>query len=366
MSCMRHLFDFRAREFATFLQTRATAASRPRVKPDPSQPLAFSWSLPAAPPPPPPALPLPPLPPLPQLAPAAYAAVSMPLLSTVAVSALRAPSPRMAPFACALPSRTAARVDMAAPRLSPPRAKEYSVVGDGEHVPPFEKYCDAAPSVRKRRRDSDEHEAAAHDKLRSVKRSRLFASPTAVCNVLNRVNAGTRSGSETEDGGDAINSTPGYECDQCSAKFCRKHHRDRHVQNIHEGRRPWTCEQCGFAFHQKPNLERHIMTVHEEQKPFRCNVCGVSFGRKGVLKKHVQTVHEQSRKFECDKCSLHFGLKSDLKRHVLSVHQKQRPFVCETCSASFGRKSDLKRHTLSLHPGVAPPSGKRTTSSRRR
>lgn len=148
----------------------------------------------------------------------------------------------------------------------------------------------------------------------------------------------------------------GLDCEVCGSRFLRKHHLERHIQNIHEGQRPWTCDQCGFSFHQKPNLERHIMTVHEDQKPFRCNVCDMAFGRKGVLKKHVQMVHEHSRKFECEICTIPFGLKSDLKRHVQSVHQKKRPFVCQVCSASFGRRSDLKRHTLSLHPGVEIPS----------
>lgn len=151
-------------------------------------------------------------------------------------------------------------------------------------------------------------------------------------------------------------ATVSFDCELCASRFLRKHHLERHIQNIHEGQRPWTCDQCGFSFHQKPNLERHIMTVHEDQKPFRCNVCDMAFGRKGVLKKHVQMVHEHSRKFECEICFIPFGLKSDLKRHVQSVHQKKRPFVCSVCSASFGRRSDLKRHTLSLHPGVEIPS----------
>lgn len=159
-------------------------------------------------------------------------------------------------------------------------------------------------------------------------------------------------GEEADENGGAVS----FDCELCASRFLRKHHLERHIQNIHEGQRPWTCDQCGFSFHQKPNLERHIMTVHEDQKPFRCNVCDMAFGRKGVLKKHVQMVHENSRKFECEICYIPFGLKSDLKRHVQSVHQKKRPFVCGVCSASFGRRSDLKRHTLSLHPGVEIPS----------
>lgn len=56
--------------------------------------------------------------------------------------------------------------------------------------------------------------------------------------------------------------TPGFDCELCNTRFFRKHHLERHIQNIHEGQRPWTCDVCGFAFHQKPNLGKFSWGRH--------------------------------------------------------------------------------------------------------
>lgn len=60
--------------------------------------------------------------------------------------------------------------------------------------------------------------------------------------------------SQTEEAADESDISRVFDCELCDNKFYRKHHLERHIQNIHEGQRPWICNECGFAFHQKPNL----------------------------------------------------------------------------------------------------------------
>ena len=39
-------------------------------------------------------------------------------------------------------------------------------------------------------------------------------------------------------------------------------------------------------------MNRHIESVHEGKKPFRCNICEATFAQKGSLKTHNVKIHE--------------------------------------------------------------------------
>ena len=66
----------------------------------------------------------------------------------------------------------------------------------------------------------------------------------------------------------------------------------KHIETVHEGKKPHLCSICGSGFPSNKNLKRHISAVHDKDKLFTCVLCGVSFARKDNLKAHVSSVHE--------------------------------------------------------------------------
>ena len=58
-----------------------------------------------------------------------------------------------------------------------------------------------------------------------------------------------------------------YACTLCETSFLRKANLDRHVEGVHEGKKPYTCLLCGGSFHQKVALKSHIASVHDGIKP---------------------------------------------------------------------------------------------------
>ena len=76
---------------------------------------------------------------------------------------------------------------------------------------------------------------------------------------------------------------------------------------VHEGKKPLACSACGHAFVAKSKLKKHIECVHEGKKPyvgstrggvhrgkkpFKCHACDTGFPDKKILKRHFATVHE--------------------------------------------------------------------------
>ena len=50
-----------------------------------------------------------------------------------------------------------------------------------------------------------------------------------------------------------------------------------------------------IEFSQKANLTKHVESVHEGRKPFKCSNCDGSFTEKGSLNRHIKSIHEQKR-----------------------------------------------------------------------
>ena len=51
------------------------------------------------------------------------------------------------------------------------------------------------------------------------------------------------------------------------------------------------CSICDYEFTRQATLKRHIQSVHEEKKPHRCSICDCNFSQKGNLKQHIKLVH---------------------------------------------------------------------------
>ena len=78
----------------------------------------------------------------------------------------------------------------------------------------------------------------------------------------------------------------------CSVTISRKENIKKHIECIHEGKKPFSCPVCSSAFFRKRHLQKHIESVHEGKKPFLCHVCSAAFTQKPHLKLHINRVHE--------------------------------------------------------------------------
>ena len=57
-------------------------------------------------------------------------------------------------------------------------------------------------------------------------------------------------------------------------------------------RRLSKCKICGHCFSAKQDLKRHIEAVHENRKPHKCSFCDYSCSQKNDLNTHIASVHE--------------------------------------------------------------------------
>ena len=62
------------------------------------------------------------------------------------------------------------------------------------------------------------------------------------------------------------------------------------------------------------------MKKAKEKAAFKCTECSRVFGLKTNLKKHIEAVHEGKKPFVCPRKSSRFARKQDLNRHVKAVH----------------------------------------------
>ena len=48
---------------------------------------------------------------------------------------------------------------------------------------------------------------------------------------------------------------------------------NKHVESVHEGKKPFKCDICDYSSSQKGHLKTHVASVHEGQKTFKCHIC---------------------------------------------------------------------------------------------
>ena len=68
-------------------------------------------------------------------------------------------------------------------------------------------------------------------------------------------------------------------CTLCKVNFDSRKDLKSHVNEVHDGKKPFPCTECELTFWQKRNMEVHITAVHEGKKENICNVCGQTFAR---------------------------------------------------------------------------------------
>lgn len=135
----------------------------------------------------------------------------------------------------------------------------------------------------------------------------------------------------------------GQQCSLCDASFTNKRNLDDHVQVVHEGKK-FECTLCDQGkYSQRRNLNLHIQRIHEGiENKYACTICSYSFNSNALLKRHVDSVHEGKKPIRCDICDAKFAEKSTLKSHIKLIHENPKHFDdtkkvvhCKRCPASF-------------------------------
>ncbi|XP_062546874.1 zinc finger protein 878-like [Armigeres subalbatus] len=105
------------------------------------------------------------------------------------------------------------------------------------------------------------------------------------------------------------------------------------------------CELCEKAFPTRARMVRHVEIVHEGKKPemkLSCRYCSKPFNCKRKLMVHVDA-HENNRRHKCRYCEKAFVLKENCTVHE-RIHTGERPHVCRACPAAFNSTSGRKKH----------------------
>ena len=85
-------------------------------------------------------------------------------------------------------------------------------------------------------------------------------------------------------------------CAMCNYEASLKGNLTKHIDAVHDGKKPFSCDICGMSFKQKQGLERHIPLVHEGIKPFQCEIWERKLSTKGGLNKHIKKEHSDDTK----------------------------------------------------------------------
>ena len=143
-------------------------------------------------------------------------------------------------------------------------------------------------------------------------------------------------------------------CTKCNKTFTVAKSLQRHIESVHEGKRPFKCDHCELRFSEKRNVKKHISAVHEKQKPFNCGSCDSKFATKTTLKLHTDVVHEGKKPYGCIECEAKFATRNKLETHHSAVHGGIKPYSCSHCDMKFALKYRVKEHIERIHEGKKP------------
>lgn len=105
------------------------------------------------------------------------------------------------------------------------------------------------------------------------------------------------------------------------------------------------CDACSKSFKKPIDLRRHIDAVHEKKRPFKCfnERCGKSFSLKCTRDRHQETHKNERKLVTCELCSKVLSSLSSLEFHM-RIHQNLRPHKCNECTSTFRTPGNLKSH----------------------
>ena len=129
-------------------------------------------------------------------------------------------------------------------------------------------------------------------------------------------------------------------------------------QSVHEGKTVpemiHHCHICDFKTKYKEYIKRHIEYIHEGKKPYHCIICDSRFALKPNFTAHVAAVHEGKKTKKCEMCDKSFSTRHDVKRQTkASAHQIKKCALCEFEAASI---IAMETHKKSVHEEITESS----------
>jgi KRAB domain-containing zinc finger protein len=144
-------------------------------------------------------------------------------------------------------------------------------------------------------------------------------------------------------------------CQTCKVSFADRKLYNEHMDSVHEGKKPYQCDLCGTTISTKYSLEKHMKLTHEETDlKHHCHICSKAFKNTNYLPRHIQAVHEGKKPFQCNVCSCAFYGKFKLEQHIQGVHEGTKPYHCHSCDSKFYFPSAMKEHIARIHEGKIP------------
>ena len=149
-------------------------------------------------------------------------------------------------------------------------------------------------------------------------------------------------------------------CDKCSTSFTENGSLRRHISLVHdmtEEQKQIVKEEKKTIM--KPEKKRVMKPKKKNYrqtnvKTHKCPKCDLRFAYQKDLQRHINTVHDGKKPYKCDLCNSDYKRKDDLEKHKMIVHEVKNPFQCHICSADFVHKKTLKNHIKNIHEGIMP------------
>ena len=108
-------------------------------------------------------------------------------------------------------------------------------------------------------------------------------------------------------------------CVECNKTYPTKSSFKSHLKNSHNAELI-ECKKCDKKLNPK-SMSFHIKMVHIKDKTNQCSECPRAFVLNDQLKKHVQQVHQGLRPYGCDKCTYKASSLSNLNLHRKKMHE---------------------------------------------
>ncbi|WP_330925518.1 C2H2-type zinc finger protein [Candidatus Sororendozoicomonas aggregata] len=120
---------------------------------------------------------------------------------------------------------------------------------------------------------------------------------------------------------------------------------------------PHTCNICNnFISSITADIRRHYLNFHSETRPFPCPDCSMRFQRPDHLDRHQKAVHRGEKPFSCPHCPPDrpsaFASQHQLTVHI-RTHTGERPFSCDSCGQRFVQSAHLATHQKRRHNRLA-------------
>ena len=144
-----------------------------------------------------------------------------------------------------------------------------------------------------------------------------------------------------------------FQCNICPKKFTESRILKRHIATVHEIAKSLeegdiACDICNAIYKTQAGMDNHIAQIHGN---YECVDCKKSFTNKYNMRRHIELIHEEKKPpaYCCPICAAKFMNKQGMKKHILSTHEGVKPFECDVCHSRFSQGHGLKKHKARFH-----------------